>query len=88
VSDPLAPLREKFLLRCASDAALLADAGAGPATEEVRLTVHRLAGAAGVFGYHEISALARTLDDQVHAEGRMQPADLQNLLAALQALQD
>jgi HPt (histidine-containing phosphotransfer) domain-containing protein len=88
MSDPLAALREKFLLRCASDAALLAEAGAGPPSEEARVAVHRLAGAAGVFGYHDLSALARTLDDQVHAEGRMQPADLQNLLSALKALQD
>jgi HPt (histidine-containing phosphotransfer) domain-containing protein len=86
MSDPLAPLRAKFLARCADDADLLSTADAAAPSDEARLTVHRLAGAAGVFGYHDITGLARTLDDQVHAEGRMHEADLQALLDALAAL--
>lgn len=86
MNDPLAPLRAKFLERCLEDEALLTGGDPAAPSEELRMAVHRLAGAAGVFGYPQISELARTLDDQLHDEGRMSPADLGALVDALRAL--
>lgn len=83
MSDPLAPLRAKFIERCRDDLEVLRggpDAGAAPHT------VHRLAGAGGVFGYPEISDLARRLDDQAHAGEAFDPADFRALTDALEAL--
>lgn len=86
MSDPLAPLRAKFLERCVADEAVLAAANPAAPSEEVRMTVHRLSGAAGVFGHPQISEMARLLDDQLHDDGCMAPADRDALVEALRAL--
>jgi HPt (histidine-containing phosphotransfer) domain-containing protein len=86
MSDPLAPLRAKFIERCVGDEALLAAADPEAPSEELRLAIHRLAGAAGVFGQPHIGDLARVLDDQLHESGRMGVADRDALVQALRAL--
>lgn len=66
-ADPAAALdalRLRFLARAAEDLATLrnqAESGEA-ALEEVRFLVHRLAGAAGVFGYAGLSDAAARLD--------------------------
>lgn len=86
MSDPFAPLRAKFLDRCVEDEKLLSAADPAAPSEELRLAVHRLAGAAGVFGQPHIGNLARVLDDQLHEEGRIRPADRNALVKALRTL--
>lgn len=86
MNDPLAPLRAKFVERCVEDEALLAAADPLAPSEDLRMVVHRLAGAAGVFGHPQIGEFARILDDQLHDEGRMSPADRDALVEALRGL--
>jgi HPt (histidine-containing phosphotransfer) domain-containing protein len=59
-------LRERFLERCKGDLTEIEAAAASPATMDraaVRATVHRLAGAAGTFGFAKLSATAGVADD-------------------------
>lgn len=49
----------------------------------VRVLVHRLAGAAGTFGYDELGAVAMTLDDQLAAGRSLSRSELEALLSAL-----
>lgn len=84
MSDPLAPLRAKFLARAAQDLASLR-------SDEVALAdkhyvVHRLAGAAGTFGYAAVSALAAALDERLLAGDETPPEAFAELIAALEAL--
>ena len=61
-----AALRERFLARSVGDLAIIEAALADldeADREELRRTVHRLAGAAGTFGYAELSRLAGEADD-------------------------
>lgn len=70
--DPLAAVRVRFLERCRGDLATLQAAKADPALqaqEAFRTAVHRLSGAAGTFGYMNISDLAGDLDNDLH-DGR------------------
>jgi HPt (histidine-containing phosphotransfer) domain-containing protein len=83
MNDPLAPLRAKFIERCRSDLAVLRR-GAGDG--EMRHAVHRLAGAGGVFGFPEISDLARRLDDQAQTGEAFDSTDLHALVTALEAV--
>lgn len=76
----LARLRGRFLDRCRDDLEVLR---CPPDADALRHTLHRLAGAGGVFGYPEISRLAGLAEDEVL--GGRSP-DLAPLLAALAAL--
>lgn len=74
MTDPLAPLRERFRARAQADRAALELLALGdPCSDELRRLVHNLAGTAGTFGYGSLSQAAVEIDDQM-ASGL--PADL------------
>jgi HPt (histidine-containing phosphotransfer) domain-containing protein len=76
-------LRRRFVARCAEDLAAL-DAASTP--EALRPVLHRLAGAAGTFGYPDLSRLAGEAEDAT-VEGRMPTAaELDAVRAALTRL--
>lgn len=65
-ADRLAALRTRFIARAAEDRRILAELGppfSPAAREQVRLVAHRLAGAAGTFGYPAASEAAFTLEE-------------------------
>ena len=84
MTDPMAVLRTRFLQRSREDLEVLRR----PDLERHDLAVvaHRLSGAAGMFGFPEVSRLAARLDDQIHAGEPIEPAALKGLIAGLQAL--
>jgi HPt (histidine-containing phosphotransfer) domain-containing protein len=84
MSDPLAPLRAKFAARCIEDLAVLRSDDTAP--EERRRVIHRIAGAAGMFGFAALGALAGRLDDQAAAGEAPDPGDFAALLAALEGV--
>lgn len=84
MTDPLAPLRARFLERVQADLEILRRPSADP-VETARL-VHRLAGSAGIFGFSEVSRLAAIVDDEFHAGGAPSEPALADLVAALEAL--
>ncbi|RAZ92925.1 histidine phosphotransferase [Mesorhizobium hawassense] len=67
-NDPFAPLRQRFLTRCADQLAELKAIADGQGSSPIRSNdpliriAHSLAGAAGTFGYAEISARASALE--------------------------
>lgn len=82
MSDPMEAFRARFRDRCRGELPILRD----PAHPDFRTTVHKLNGAAGTFGYAEISALADRVDEAL-ANGRTaDPADVQALVSAVEAL--
>ncbi|KSB90165.1 hypothetical protein AS593_17510 [Caulobacter vibrioides] len=83
-ADPLAPLRAKFLVRVADDLARLR--AAETSLKDKHYIVHRLAGAAGVFGYAHVTDLARDLDDLLIEQGDAPPEAFAELIAALETL--
>lgn len=82
--DRLAPLRARFVERAAGDLEILR--AEAPDAETRLYVVHRLAGAAGLFGFGDISKLASIVDDQLQDGGEPEAADLAALIAALEAL--
>lgn len=83
--DRFQALRERFLDRSAGDLDTLRHER-DPAA--LRLVVHRLAGAAGTFGYPDISRDAGEVDDAL-VEGKDPPEDvLARLISGLEALID
>jgi HPt (histidine-containing phosphotransfer) domain-containing protein len=76
-------LRRRFIDRSADDLNVLR----GERNREtLRPVVHRLAGAAGTFGYTELSADAGLVDDAL-VEGRdPEPEIMDRLIASLEAL--
>lgn len=84
MSDPMAVLRERFLERTQATLSLLLHEDRESA--EVQPAVHKLSGAAGVFGFHEVSRLAGIVDDALHAGERPRGEDLDNLIDALRKL--
>jgi HPt (histidine-containing phosphotransfer) domain-containing protein len=82
MSDPMAALGLRFRERLATDLLVVR---AGPEAEAgFELVVHRLAGAAALFGFTELGELAGEVDTQIH-EDRLQAADVRALAAALEA---
>jgi HPt (histidine-containing phosphotransfer) domain-containing protein len=67
IAEALAALKAKFLARATNDLAELRSwsARGAPAEPEMRQRVHRLAGAAGTFGFHDLSDLAKRVDDRL-----------------------
>ena len=81
MNDPMAAFRARFLDRCRAELPILRD----PAHPDFRKTVHGLNGAAGTFGFPEISALAEPVDAAL-ADGRApDPADIGKLIASVEA---
>jgi HPt (histidine-containing phosphotransfer) domain-containing protein len=76
-----------FRDRLAADRAALAAAGSRRRRGGLTIIAHRLAGAAGTFGYPEISDAALALEDATigAAEGEAVAVALARLLAALDA---
>lgn len=65
MTDPLAPLRERFRKRAADDLARLRVLMMGdPRAAELRTLAHNMAGAAGTFGYAALSDAAMAIDDR------------------------
>jgi HPt (histidine-containing phosphotransfer) domain-containing protein len=81
MSDPLAALRAKFVARCAEDLAVVR---AGPDAPDLARVIHRIAGAAGMFGHDALGALAGRIDDDAQAGGGFSEQDLAALAAALE----
>lgn len=60
MTDPLHALRAQFIDRCRADLVKLETLPEGG--EEMTLIVHRLVGAAGSFGFPEVSRVAAEID--------------------------
>lgn len=71
MSDVLARLRGEFVRRCRADRDRLV--AADPEDADFRATVHRLAGAAGSFGFRELGEAAAAVDLDL-GDGRRPPA--------------
>lgn len=87
MADLLEGLREKFRERCAGDAqAIRIHLAGGPTEDSLERIIHRIAGAAGMFGAPELGAAAQALDE-AYADGRPPDEDaLRGLLALIDAL--
>lgn len=90
MTDPRArfnELRDRFLIRCLEDRDTIARAQEGYTQPEIlRFAVHRLAGAAGTFGFPDLSRVAAEIDDLL-VEGKPVPdADFERLLNAIDAV--
>ncbi|WP_312891276.1 Hpt domain-containing protein [Mesorhizobium silamurunense] len=83
--DPFAPLRQRFLARCAGQLAELKVIACKqdflPGNEPLIRVTHSLAGAAGTFGFAKISARASALETLL-----LEQADDGAVRAALDAL--
>ncbi|WP_420471484.1 Hpt domain-containing protein [Brevundimonas sp. FT23042] len=78
--DPLAPIRKRFRERALADADALAGALAAGDAVQIEALAHGLAGAAGIFGFTEISDRAKALDARF-AEGRpLSPPEVEALI--------
>jgi HPt (histidine-containing phosphotransfer) domain-containing protein len=84
-NDPFAPLRQRFLARCVDQLAELKaiahQAAPFVGNDPLIRIAHSLAGAAGTFGFAEISARASTLEMLL-----VEQADGGSVRAALEAL--
>lgn len=86
MTDPLEALKRRFLDRCASDLSVLQRVLETPeavAPGELKDVVHKMSGAAGVFGFARLSDLARRLDDEL-AQGA--PPSAEKVKALIDAL--
>ncbi|MFN3536947.1 MAG: Hpt domain-containing protein [Brevundimonas sp.] len=85
MTDMLAALKAKFLERCAGDLdrleRLMASDGLG--SDEMRFLAHSLSGAAGTFGFPEISAAAAVADEAFADGGTPEHAEARHLAEAL-----
>lgn len=61
--ERMAALRARFIARAAADRAALAEAGQAGDDAEIRRIAHGLAGAAGTFGFPEVSAAALRVEE-------------------------
>lgn len=64
----MAALRARFAGRCPTDAAALRAAWTVRDRAEMRRILHAVAGNAGVFGYPDLSASARRIEDAIERE--------------------
>ncbi|RWA70659.1 MAG: histidine phosphotransferase [Mesorhizobium sp.] len=89
-TDPFAPLRQRFLARCTDQLAeLKAVREGGPlpgSSDSLVKLAHSLAGAAGTFGFAEISARASVLETLLveQADGGSVRAALDTLIAEIE----
>lgn len=79
MTDPLAPLRDRFRARAVADRAELEMLAGDPTGDDLRRLVHNLAGAAGTFGYGPLSQAAVEIDDQMASGLPADAASLQRL---------
>jgi HPt (histidine-containing phosphotransfer) domain-containing protein len=88
VAEALEGLRRKFLARSADDLAALrawSEDGA-PADDATHRLVHRLAGAAGTFGFLALSDLAKQVDNRLAGGEGADAAEVEALVSALETL--
>lgn len=86
MTDPLQALRLLFIERCRTDLARLK---APSGEDELALTIHRLSGSAGSFGFPEISVLAADIDVRIRNGEARSSDQLDALIRALeQAVMD
>lgn len=88
-------LRDGFMSRARADAATLAacrptllqDAGSSMVLDRIRTIAHALSGAAGIFGFHDISTDAAALEDAITSTGNGSglPSNVANALDHLVA---
>ena len=87
MTDPLAPLRERFRTRLRDELKQLrALRGSTEASGDLRLLAHSLAGAAGTFGYPALSTVAITVDDRYVSGETPTAEELDALDAAIVAV--
>ena len=86
MSDPLISLKLRFRDACAIDLDLIErelDNGGQEMPAHVQEALHKLSGAAGVFGFAVLSQSAARIDDQLANGGAPSVADLQRLTSEL-----
>lgn len=82
MTDPLEHLRALFIERCRTD---LEQLGAlEPDHPDIGVIAHRLAGAAGSFGYPEISEAAAVVDDRVRSGPKPTPEEVSEMRRAME----
>lgn len=85
VAAAIDTLRARFLARSKDDLEALqlwSSAGA-PSDDNHHRLLHRLVGSAGTFGFHDISARARAVEDKLLADGSAGGPELRALIAAI-----
>lgn len=86
--ERLGALKARFLDRCRKDLTLLDAAADDPSAvdrESLRFCVHRLAGAAGTFGYGPLSDAAGEADDALVLGRTPSRAQLERIAALIRA---
>ncbi|HEY0148763.1 MAG TPA: Hpt domain-containing protein [Allosphingosinicella sp.] len=84
--DPMAGLKDRFRARLAEERSLLASAAASGDSATLRSICHRIAGAGGMFGYGQLSALASRVEEAIDDD--RPPGTLARLSADLLRLID
>lgn len=79
MNQALEALRLRFLARCAEDRAAIAEAAAAGDAERLKHLSHKLTGAAGTFGFPDLSDAAKVVEDQLDLGETPTPASLQDL---------
>ncbi|MDP3803573.1 Hpt domain-containing protein [Brevundimonas sp.] len=82
MTDPLERLRTMFIERCRTDLEQLR--ALEPGHPDVGAIAHRLAGAAGSFGYPEISEAASLVDDRARYGPPPSTEEVRNMTQAME----
>jgi HPt (histidine-containing phosphotransfer) domain-containing protein len=85
----LEALKLRFLERCSSDLGVLEQLLCAPeavSTTELKTLVHQMAGAAGAFGFPQLSELAMRLDNQLSTGKPLSRDHVQALIDALRII--
>ncbi len=82
MTDPLERLQRQFIARCRAELEQLRTLAAHD--PELGLIAHRLAGAAGSFGYQEVSETAAVVDDRTRYGRGPAPDEIQALIQSLE----
>lgn len=82
MTDPLKRLRALFIERCRIDLEQLE--GLEPDHPDIGAIAHRLAGAAGSFGYPEISEAATVVDDRARYGPKPSPEEVLDMRQAIE----
>lgn len=83
MTDPMAALRSMFVERCRADLLQLRCSADVGDTDALGAIAHRLAGAAGSFGFPDISVAALAVDQQIRENRVVSGSDMERLLALL-----
>lgn len=87
MTDPLAPLRERFRQRAVCDLSLLQSLAEGDLDSDALKTLaHNIAGAAGTFGYVALGEAALAIDTRFSAGLTPEPAQVALLAQRLRAV--